>query len=123
VNSVRPVLRVSRDGTVLRETVAEYVQTLSVYSTELAHLNIRKPKGMRLSRVIHLYGGGSLIFDEYGRLKYHIGTGVVRPAQGARLQSLWDRGYFEGAPAPTARIAQMHRHRALRPLREPREDW
>ena len=124
VKSVRPVLRVSRDGTVLRETVAEYVQTLTVYSTELAHLGIKKPKGMRLSRQIRLYGGGSLIFDEYGRLKYHIGTGVVKPAQSARLQSLWDRGYFDGpAAGPAGRIAQMHRHRALRPLHEPREDW
>jgi hypothetical protein len=53
-----------------------------------------------------------------------MGTGVVRPAQSARLQSLWDRGHFDGpAAAPAGRIAQMHRHRALRPLHEPREDW
>ncbi|MFN7913694.1 MAG: hypothetical protein U0Q55_00030 [Vicinamibacterales bacterium] len=123
VKSVRPVVRVSRDGSILRETVAEYVQTLTVYSTELASLGIQKPRGMRRSRQIALYGGGSLIFDEYGRLKYHIGTGVVRPGQSKRLQSLWDRGYFDGQAVAAGRIAQMHRHRALRPLREPREDW
>lgn len=133
VTSVRPVVRVSRDGTILRETVAEYIQTLTVYSTELAHLGIRKPKGMRRSRVIRLYGGGLLIFSEYGRLKYHIGTGVVRQRQSARLQHLWDSGFFEATativtPAPAARsagarIAQMHRHRALRPAHRPREDW
>lgn len=123
VTSVRPVLRVGSDGTVLRETVAEYVQTLRVYSPELRSLGIRKPTGMRRSRLITLYGGGTLVFSEYGRLKFHIGTGVTSPRQTARLQSLWDNGYFEDATSTAARVARMHRHRALKPLREPREDW
>ena len=123
VTSVRPVIRVSRDGTVLRETVAEYVQTLSVYSPELASLGIRKPKGMRRSRLVHLYGGGALIFSEYGRLKYHIGTGVCSRHQSERLQCLWDNGYFDVEVPAAARIARMHQHRSLRPLRETREDW
>jgi hypothetical protein len=123
VTSVRPVIRVSRDGSVLRETVAEYVQTLTVYSTELASLGIHKPKGMRKSRLIRLYGGGALIFSEYGRLKYHIGTGVLSRHQSERLQCLWDNGYFDGEAPTAARIARMHQQRALRPLRETREDW
>jgi hypothetical protein len=125
VTSVRPVFRVGCDGAVLRETVVEYMQTLNVYSPELASLGIRKPRQMKRSRLITLYGGGSLVFGEFGQLKYHIGTGVRSPKrQGARLQSLWDRGYFaDDAPGATARIAQMHRHRELRPVREPREDW
>lgn len=123
VVSVRPVLRVSCDGAVLRETVAEYIQTLSVYSPELQSLGIRKPEGMRRSRLITLYGGGALIFSEYGQLKYHVGTGVVSPHQTERLQSLWDSGYFDTGPRPAARIAQMHNHRSLKPLREPRVDW
>lgn len=123
VTSVRPVMRVSRDGTVLRETVAEYVQTLRVYSTELKSLGIRKPSGMRRSRLITLYGGGTLVFGEYGQLKFHIGTGVCSRRQSARLQSLWDNGYFEDASSAAARVMRMHRHRELKPLREPREDW
>lgn len=124
VTSVRPVIRVSCDGTVLRETVAEYVQTLGVFSPELASLGIRKPNGMRRSRMIRLYGGGALIFSEYGKLKYHIGTGVRSRHQSERLQCLWDNGYFDDdAPPAAARIARMHQHRALRPLRETREDW
>ena len=125
VTSVRPVLRVSKDGTVLRETVAEYVQTLGVFSPELKSLGIRKPDGMRRSRMIRLYGGGALIFGEYGQLKFHIGTGVTSKRQTARLQSLWDNGFFDddGTTATSPRIAQMHRHRALRPPKPPREDW
>jgi hypothetical protein len=124
VTSVRPVLRVSRDGTVLRETVAEYVQTLGIYSPELKSLGIRKPTGMRRSRMIRLYGGGTLIFDEYGQLKYHVGTGVASKRQTARLQSLWDNGYFDVSDtSASARIRRLHQHRALKPVREPQEEW
>jgi hypothetical protein len=123
VTSVRPVARVSRDGTILLETVAEYMQTLKIYSPELKSLGIEKPKGMRRSRLITLYGGGTLILGEFGQLKYHVGTGVARPAQSARLKSLWEQGYFEDGASASARIAQMHRHRELRPVREIREDW
>jgi hypothetical protein len=123
VTSVRPVTRVSVDGNVLRETVAEYVQTLRVYSPELKGLGIRKPKEMRQSRTITLYGGGTLIFSEYGSLKFHIGTGVRSPHQSARLQSLWDNGHFEETKSTAARIVQMHRHREIKPLREPKEEW
>jgi hypothetical protein len=124
VISVRPVIRVSCDGTVLRETVAEYVQTLAIFSPELASIGIKKPDGMRRSRLIRLYGGGTLIFSEYGQLKYHVGTGVRSARQSERLQCLWDHGYFDEQASPTAtRIARMHQHRALRPLREIREDW
>ena len=84
---------------------------------------IRKPKGMRRSRLVHLYGGGALIFSEYGRLKYHIGTGVCSRHQSERLQCLWDNGYFDVEVPAAARIARMHQHRSLRPLRETREDW
>jgi hypothetical protein len=123
VTSVRPVLRLSVDGTFLRETVAEYVQTLQVYASELRRLDIRKPDGMHRSRLITLYGGGTLVFSEYGKLKFHIGTGVASPQQSARLQSLWDNGYFDETAATSARLTRMHRNRALKPARQPREDW
>lgn len=123
VISVHPVLRVSRDGTVLRETVAEYVQTLRIFANELSALKIRKPDGMRGTRLITLYGGGTLVFSDYGQLKFHIGTGVSSRHQTARLSSLWRSGYFEDSPSTGARIAQMHRHRQTKPLREPPQDW
>lgn len=122
VTSVRPVLRVSNDRTILRETVVEYVQTLKLWSSELKSIGIEKPAGMRNNRLITLYGGGSLIFSEYGRLKFHVGTGVRSSKQSARLQSLWDRGYFQ-AKDTSALVARMHRDRVLRPLRSIEEGW
>jgi hypothetical protein len=116
VTSVRPVMRVSNDHRYLRETVAEYVQTLQVYSNELERgLGIRKPKGLG-NQLITLQGGGTLIFDEFGRLKFHIGTGVRSTRrQSARLKGLFERGMLTPTPDSAGRIAQMHRHRLLRP--------
>lgn len=123
VTSVRPVLRVSNDQCVLRETVVEYVQQLNVYSNELGALGIEKPAGMR-NQMVRLYGGGSLIFNEYGLLKFHIGTGVKSPKQSQRLQSLWERGYLAaGANAGSMRIAHLHRDRVLRPVALMKEAW
>ncbi|HXS29553.1 MAG TPA: hypothetical protein VN755_01865, partial [Steroidobacteraceae bacterium] len=124
VTSVRPVMRTSRDGAILRETVAEYIQTLKVFSPELESLGIKKPGAMKRPRLITLHGGGSLIFGEYGQLKFHIGSGVASALQSDRLQSLWDRGYFAvDAPSASARIARMHRQRELRERMPPQEDW
>lgn len=122
VTSVRPVVRVSNDRTILRETVVEYVQTLKVWSSQLAGLGIEKPKGMRSNRLITLYGGGSLIFNEFGRLKFHVGTGVRSEKQSARLKSLWDRGHFQGRDS-SGLVARMHRDRVLRPVRSIEEGW
>lgn len=123
VTSVRPVLRISNDQSILRETVVEYVQQLNVYSNELGALGIRKPEGMRGNRMIRLYGGGTLVFGEYGLLKFHIGTGVKSEKQSQRLQSLWERGYFAAKKSTSARIAALHRDRVLRPVAPVKEGW
>jgi hypothetical protein len=123
VTSVRPVLRISNDQTLLRETVVEYIQQLSIYASELKALGIEKPDGMPTNRLVQLYGGGTLVFNEYGLLKFHIGTGVKSPRQSDRLASLWERGYFSRQITASARIASVHRNRVLRPLFSPKEQW
>jgi hypothetical protein len=125
VTGVQPVVRVGRDGMLLTETVVEYVQTLKVWSDELKQLGIGKPSEMKSRRLITLYGGGSLIFDEYGRLKYRITSGVRSNKQTKRLKALWKGGYFaqESAPSSQSRIASLHRRRELKPLPVPQEDW
>ena len=123
VMSVRPCVRVSNDQFVLRETVAEYVQTLQVRASELRRWKIRKPAEMPESQAITLYGGGTLIFDEFGHLKYHIGKGVRSQRQSERLESLWARGYFQGSETEQANFAQLHRNRSLRRLIRPQEQW
>lgn len=100
VLSVRPAVRVNPDdGFVLRETVAEYHQILNVAASELKHLGIKKPKQpeeMPSSQQVTLYGGGALVFDEFGRLKFHIRNRLLNPnRQTERLAHLWATGNFE----------------------------
>ncbi|HEV2853114.1 MAG TPA: hypothetical protein VHC97_09955 [Thermoanaerobaculia bacterium] len=97
VLSVRPAIRVNPDdGFVLEETVAEYHQILNVVASELKHLGIKKPKDMSPDRQVTLYGGGALVFDEFGRLKFHIRNRLLNPErQTQRLKYLWEYGEFE----------------------------
>lgn len=98
VQSVRPCVRVGADGFVLRETVAEYVQTIEAEAGELAHLAaaVHKPETMPDSLPVTLYGGGVLVFDEFGKLKYHIHNSLLNgPRQSRRLDHLWRSGYFD----------------------------
>lgn len=119
VLSVRPCVRVNADdGFVLRETVAEYYQSLTIKAAELKHLGIKQPDGMRDDQQITLYGGGTLIFNEFGRVKYHIRNRILNPErQTSRLKYLWLFGHFarRAAPGrealPDRRFAQMHQLR------------
>lgn len=103
VGSVRPCLRVDEDGFSLRETVADYVQILTVRAKELETIQIpgrtdriRKPKGLSPGASVRLLGGGALLFDEFGKLKYHIRNSLLHPRkQTRRLQHLFDAGYFD----------------------------
>lgn len=75
-----------------------------------------------------LYGGGTLIFDEYGRLKYHIHNDVFGKArQSKRLAYLYDAGLLRagrtGARLSSERLSALHRLRALDARRFPREGW
>ena len=60
------------DGFIVHETVSEYIQIISLRASELGSLGIKRPKGMPKELEIKLYGGGTLIFNEYCRLKYHV---------------------------------------------------
>lgn len=124
VCSVRPVIRVGPDGLRVRETVVEYLQILDVRADELADLNLKKPDEMPDWRTVQLTGGGTLIFNDYGELKYHIGTGVRSASQSDRIQSLWDRGAFSGGAAQGVRqFMQMHRQHNLGPMPRVEEGW
>lgn len=123
VTAVRPCMRVSNDGLVLRETVVEYLQTMHVFARELDSLRIACPKGLSGQTFLALYGGGTILFDEFGRVKLHIGTGVRSPRQGARLQNLYDHGAFNRDIEATTRFAELHRRRMLGMRGFPEEQW
>jgi hypothetical protein len=116
VISVRPCTRVGIDGLILRETVAEYTQTLTIRAAELRHFGIRKPSSMKNDQEITLYGGSALIFDSAGRLKYDIRNRIGQSRrQSDRLRYLWESGYFSAQTDESSRpFAAIHRRRALR---------
>jgi hypothetical protein len=124
VLSVRPCLRIGPDGFALRETVAEYMQIVDLQAGELKRLRIPVPDDMPKDQEIRLYGGGTLIFDEYGKLKYHVSNKLNnRERQGRRIEYLWRFGFYRD-PASFRNFANLHRRRQTTTARNPVfEEW
>ena len=115
VLSVRPCMRIGRDGFILRETVVEYHQTLKLFAHELHTLGIVKPDGMPDDTPVTLYGGNAVIFDEYGHVKYNIGKSILDARrQSIRLDCLWKRGAFDNGANPSRAFACLHQKRSER---------
>jgi hypothetical protein len=74
-----------------------------------------------------VYGGGVLIFDEYGRLKYHVHNKIFGSQQKDRLRYLWEAGLLaaeiESAGYRAARLSTLHRMRAIDARKFPAEGW
>jgi hypothetical protein len=115
VQSVRPSIRIGPDGFVLHETVAEYIQILTLQANELKQkLGLRPPNGVQPTRRIRIFGGGALIFDEYGQLKYQIANRIENTKQQqARLDYLAASGFFDTPPPTQGRFAEIHRMRQI----------
>jgi len=113
VNSVRPVQRIGPDGFMLRETVAEYYQlNKKADKADLRKLDIEVPGFMGDSDTVELVGGGTLIFDEYGRLKFHIHNRISNAKdQHNRLMSLWRRGGLRPPNKGALHFADLHSRR------------
>ncbi len=114
VQSVRPCLRIGPDGFIVRETVAEYVQMTTLRADEFPPLGIDILPEIPDDTDIALYGGGTLIFDEYCKLKYHIANSIFsKKQQPKRIEYLWRYGYFSN-PAFTENIfSRMHLNRVI----------
>jgi hypothetical protein len=80
-----------------------------------------------LASTTPLHGGGVLIFDEFGRLKFHVHNDVFGKRQEKRLQHLWESGQLEATrdrgQLRAARLSSIHRMRALDARRVPAEGW
>ena len=133
VQSVRPCRRLDEDGFTLRETVAEYVQILRLMPPDLEAAGYKRPNQALLpdDREVLLYGGGALIFDEWGQLKYHIHNHLNdTKRQSARLKYLASTGYYLARrPKVAVRIggqgsfARMHLDRGLNRSRDVADGW
>ncbi|NKB58341.1 MAG: hypothetical protein GKS00_18605 [Alphaproteobacteria bacterium] len=125
LNSVRPVWRVGPEGFVLRETVAEYYQLLkNARKADLENLGIKGLDFISGDQSVDIVGGGTLIFDEFGRLKFHIHNRIDNyEEQGKRLRSLWQRGDLWDREAEFGSFAGLHSRRAFGEPRYRQEGW
>jgi hypothetical protein len=124
VQSVRPSIRIGPDGFVLHESVAEYIQILTLYASEVkSELDIPLPEEIPGNRRVRIFTGGTLIFGEYGRLKYHIPDrleDLERERQMERLRRLAASGFFAEPAEPRpltgtqSHFARLHLRRAMR---------
>jgi hypothetical protein len=126
VESVRPCLRIGPDdGFPLRETVAEFYQVLKISADELGRYGLRKPEGMAPETPISLYGGNTLVFDEYGRLKYNIHNRIDETKrQQPRLDYLWRYGFYNPGSEALRRVSALHLRRGMAACLQPEtEGW
>lgn len=131
VISVRPCVRVApEDGFHLRETVAEVLQQLNVTARDLKKLGVKQPKGMPDDQKVELFGGVTLVFDEFGALRFSIGDSVLDPErravqqkQSERVQSLWVRGHYRANSSAARRFSAVHRVRSLGTPFRVEETW
>jgi hypothetical protein len=73
VESVRPSQRIAPDGLIVAESVATYVQMLELTAGELEGTSeLAIPDNLDPKTPVQLLGGGTLIFDQFGRLKLHV---------------------------------------------------
>ena len=124
VLSLRPCLRIGPDGFALHETVAEFYQVLEVRARELADYGIAKPEDMPDALEVKMYGGGALVFDEYGQLKFYVHNNVLNgKRQSERLDYLWRSGSFKRGASAFRRLSALHRERATGFAVRHREEW
>ncbi|GAA5202269.1 hypothetical protein [Microbacterium jejuense] len=73
VESVLPTQRIGPDGLIVPESVATYVQMVDLTAGELQEESeLALPDGVTRDTPVQLFGGGTLVFDQFGRLKLHI---------------------------------------------------
>lgn len=100
VRAVRPSVRLGPDGLIVHEVVADYEQTLNLNVEQLRSDpqfgELEVPEGLAPETQVQFWGGGTLIFDQFGIAKFH----QRKPLddwgrQSRRLHYLAGHGYFD----------------------------
>lgn len=106
VDDVQPSIRFGPDGLIVNEIVASYRQSFSTTAGELRDLSrnesgnwqLALPRPLNPDTQVSINGGGTLVFDQFGMLKYH----SVKPLfdwdrQRRRLDHLYAAGEHDRA--------------------------
>lgn len=84
VISIDAASRAGPDGIALHETICQYVERLDIFGAEFkSALGAERPEGMTTTTRLRAYGGGAVILDQYGQVKYHI----ANPLKGGARQA------------------------------------
>lgn len=95
VDAVRPSVRVGPDGLIVNEVVADYAQSVNSTAAELAS-KMEVPVDLAPATEIQLWGGGTLIFDQFGMARLHQRKPLDDwDRQARRLAYLVRRGYYD----------------------------
>ena len=96
VEAVEPSQRVGPDGLIVTETVANYVQMLELTATEFESTSGGLPTThMGEDTHVLVFGGGTIVFDQFGRAKLHIYKRLDDwDRQNRRLVYLFNAGLF-----------------------------
>lgn len=114
VISISSASRIGPDGIALDETICQYVQRIELFGAEFKKLlGADRPEGLRTTDRYTAYGGGVVILDQYGQVKYHIANRLLDPArQLARAEYLIDTGQVGSVGEPDRlRFAAAHLER------------
>ena len=119
VDTVRPSQRVGPDGLIVSESVAGYIQMLELTVGELEQRYGRSlPIDLAPDTPLQIFGGGTLVFDQFGRAKLHVykpiddWTRQVRRLEYLHRAGLYREGGTVGSTYGLARgqsFAQLHR--------------
>jgi len=110
VVSVDRSIRLGPDGIWLRETICQYVETAHIFGAETeAVLGAKRPEGVSSKDHIEAFGGGVIVLDQYGRVKYHI----ANPLRGGKRQAdriayLSNQGLLRKQADGRSRFASLH---------------
>jgi hypothetical protein len=116
VDRVHTTTRVGPDGLVVNEVLADYSQWIRTTASRLP-TGMTKPAGMDPGARVELWGGGVLVFDQFGRFRLHQRKLILDlDRQQRRLDDLFERditdskGGFGASDGvrPDERFALLH---------------
>lgn len=112
VLSIDGASRLGPDGITVEETVCQYVQRLDIFGSEFrALLGAERPDGMSTTTRLTAYGGGVVVLDQYGQVKYHIANPITDGRRQAnRAAYLLETGKLLGSD-PHLRFGLLHQTR------------